>query len=133
MAVSTSTSLLHVPHDVDDEPELDDRLRSWLAFADQKVGQVAVLARGLVDGRDAIEDQLGAATAALADRADAPGVRVPAVREREDALTDSDFRRGDYEHGAIEGVSAVGELLARHFPANGEHNPDQLPDRPVLL
>ncbi|NUU08036.1 5-methyltetrahydropteroyltriglutamate--homocysteine S-methyltransferase [Leifsonia sp. C5G2] len=96
VAVSTSTSLLHVPHDVDDEPELDARLKTWLAFADQKVAQVAVLARGLVDGHEAIQQELTAATAALADRASAPGVRVPAVREREAALTEADFRRGDY-------------------------------------
>jgi uncharacterized membrane protein len=49
------------------------------------------------------------------------------------ALMQDYFRRGDYEHGALEGVAAVGELLARHFPANGERNPDELPDRPVLL
>jgi uncharacterized membrane protein len=49
------------------------------------------------------------------------------------ALMQDYFRRGDYEHGAIEGVSAIGELLARHFPATGERNPDELPDRPVLL
>lgn len=96
VAVSTSTSLLHVPHDADDEPELDARLKTWLAFADQKVAQVAVLARGLVDGHEAIQQELTAATAALADRASAPGVRVPAVREREAALTEADFRRGDY-------------------------------------
>lgn len=96
VAVSTSTSLLHVPHDVDDEPELDARLKTWLAFADQKVAQVAVLARGIVDGHEAIQGELSAAAAALADRAAAPGVRVEAVREREAALTRADFRRGDY-------------------------------------
>lgn len=50
------------------------------------------------------------------------------------ALMQDRFRRGEYEQGAIDGVAAVGELLARHFPANGERgNPDELPDRPVLL
>ncbi|WP_426624595.1 5-methyltetrahydropteroyltriglutamate--homocysteine S-methyltransferase [Leifsonia sp. McL0607] len=97
VAVSTSTSLLHVPHDVDDEPELDARLKTWLAFADQKVGQVAVLARGIVDGHEAIQGELSAASAALADRAAAPGVRVETVRAREAALTRADFRRGSYE------------------------------------
>jgi len=97
VAVSTSTSLLHVPHDVDDETELDARLVSWLAFADQKVGQVATLARGLAEGRDAIQGELDAASAALADRAGAPGVRVPAVRDRLSALADRDFSRADYE------------------------------------
>ncbi|QTX05014.1 5-methyltetrahydropteroyltriglutamate--homocysteine S-methyltransferase [Agromyces archimandritae] len=96
VAVSTSTSLLHVPHDVDDETELDERLRSWLAFADQKVAQVATLARGLVEGEAAVAAELAAATASLADRAAAPGVRVPEVRERIAALTPADAARIDY-------------------------------------
>ncbi len=97
VAVSTSTSLLHVPHDVDDETLLDPRHVSWLAFADQKVGQVAVLARGVAEGRDAIASELDAASAALADRAGAPGVRVPAVRNRLAALDDADFSRVAYD------------------------------------
>ncbi len=43
------------------------------------------------------------------------------------------FSAGDYERGAIAGIDAIGELLIRHFPANGERDPDELPDRPVLL
>ncbi|MDQ1571390.1 MAG: 5-methyltetrahydropteroyltriglutamate--homocysteine methyltransferase [Actinomycetota bacterium] len=96
VAVSSSTSLFHTPHDVADEPLLDDRLKSWLAFADQKVGQIATLAKGLTDGKDAISGELDAASAALADRASAPGVRDGAVRAREAQLTDADFSRGDY-------------------------------------
>ena len=68
VSVATSTNLFHVPHDVDDEPELTDQLKSWLAFADQKVGQVEVLARGLSEGRAAIQAELDAASAALDDR-----------------------------------------------------------------
>jgi len=98
VAVGTSTNLFHTPHDVDDEPELDARLRSWLAFADQKVAQVAVLARGLTEGRAAIQDELDAASAALDDRRAAPGVRDGAVRERIAGLEPSAFRRGDYAH-----------------------------------
>lgn len=97
VAVSTSTSLLHVPHDVEDETALDARLASWLAFADQKVAQVAVLARGLAEGRDAIAGELDAASAALADRAAAPGVRVAAVRDRLSALDAAAFSRAAYE------------------------------------
>ncbi|MRX42592.1 5-methyltetrahydropteroyltriglutamate--homocysteine S-methyltransferase [Agromyces kandeliae] len=97
VAVSTSTSLLHVPHDVDEETALDARLLSWLAFADQKVAQVAALARGLSEGRDAIAADLDAASAALADRASAPGVRVPAVRGRLAALDATAFTRAGYD------------------------------------
>ena len=97
VAVSTSTSLLHVPHDVDDETALDARLVSWLAFADQKVAQVATLERGLVAGRATILDELTAASVAFTDRANAPGVRVPAVRHRLDALDEQDLNREPYE------------------------------------
>ena len=96
IAAGTSTSLQHVPHDVADEPELDARLASWLAFADQKTQQIVTLARGLADGADAIADEVAAASAALADRQSAPGVRDGAVRERAAALTATDFDRGDY-------------------------------------
>ncbi|MGX1934954.1 5-methyltetrahydropteroyltriglutamate--homocysteine S-methyltransferase [Microbacterium resistens] len=97
VSASTSTSLLHVPHDVDDESKLDARLVSWLAFADQKVAQVVTLAQGLVEGRGAIAAELDAASTALADRLGAPGVRDGSVRERTAALTAEDFSRGDYE------------------------------------
>ncbi|CAN5475887.1 5-methyltetrahydropteroyltriglutamate--homocysteine S-methyltransferase [soil metagenome] len=97
VTVGTSTNLFHTPHDVDDEPELDGRLKSWLAFADQKVGQVEVLARGLRDGRDAIAAELDAATAALADRHAAPGVRDGDVRARAAALDATAFSRSAYD------------------------------------
>ena len=96
VSVCTSTSLLHVPHDVDDELKLGTELKSWLAFADQKVGQVATLARGLLEGRAAIQDELDAAAGALDARRGAPGVRDGLVRARAAALTASDFSRGDY-------------------------------------
>jgi 5-methyltetrahydropteroyltriglutamate--homocysteine methyltransferase len=96
VAVATSTNLFHTPHDTADEPQLDARLVSWLAFADQKVEQVAVLARGLAAGEAAIRAELDAASAALDDRRAAPGVRDGAVRDRIAALEPSAFRRGDY-------------------------------------
>ena len=43
------------------------------------------------------------------------------------------FASGEYERGAIDGVRAVSEILARHFPRNGSAAPNELPDRPVLL
>ncbi len=95
VAAGTSTSLQHVPHDVADETQLDHRLVSWLAFADQKTAQIVTLARGLVEGAEAIESEVAAASAALADRQGAPGVRDGAVRGRVAALTSVDFHRGD--------------------------------------
>ncbi|WP_136709876.1 5-methyltetrahydropteroyltriglutamate--homocysteine S-methyltransferase [Agromyces sp. H66] len=124
VSVSTSTSLLHVPHDVGDETALDERLVSWLAFADQKVAQVAILERGLVAGRESIEDELVAASAALVDRAGAPGVRVPGVRDRLAVLTDRDVTRAAYdERVAAQATLDLPELPTTtigSFPQTGE-------------
>ncbi|MFD7308012.1 5-methyltetrahydropteroyltriglutamate--homocysteine S-methyltransferase [Promicromonospora sp. NPDC059942] len=100
VAVGTSTSLLHVPHDVADEPRLDADLKSWLAFADQKVAEVVTLATGLTEGRAAVADRLAESTAAVRSRAAAPGVVVPAVRERTAALTAADVERAPYAQRA---------------------------------
>ncbi|MGA5758439.1 5-methyltetrahydropteroyltriglutamate--homocysteine S-methyltransferase [Nonomuraea bangladeshensis] len=75
VAVSTSCSLLHVPHDVADEPELDPGLRARLAFADQKVAEVVALA-GALDDLPAAGFQESGPSVALADPPPAGG-RAP--------------------------------------------------------
>ncbi|SDS27057.1 5-methyltetrahydropteroyltriglutamate--homocysteine S-methyltransferase [Jiangella sp. DSM 45060] len=98
VAVGTSCSLLHVPYDLDAETALDSQLRSWLAFADQKVAEVVTLATALRDGtRPPAFDE---AAAALADRAAAPRVVDDGVRTRLAGLTADDARRGPYERRA---------------------------------
>lgn len=42
------------------------------------------------------------------------------------------FRRGQWREGALQAVTRATELLAAHFPA-GEHNPNELPDQPLML
>lgn len=43
------------------------------------------------------------------------------------------FIAGEFERGAVEGVTAVSDILARHFPADGSARVNELPDRPVVL
>jgi 5-methyltetrahydropteroyltriglutamate--homocysteine methyltransferase len=93
LVVSTSCSLLHTPIDLDAETGIDDELRSWMAFAKQKVGEVVTLARGLGEGREAIAAELDANDRALEDRRTSHRTRNPGVRERVGALTDADTRR----------------------------------------
>ena len=50
VAVSTSCSTLHVPYSLEPETDLDDALRSWLAFGQEKVAEVVTLARALHEG-----------------------------------------------------------------------------------
>ncbi len=44
----------------------------------------------------------------------------------------SAFGDGRFEAGAILGIEAISDLLARHFPP-GDENPNELPDKPEVL
>jgi 5-methyltetrahydropteroyltriglutamate--homocysteine methyltransferase len=98
LVVSTSCSLLHTPIDLDAEPagmdaDLDDEMRSWMAFAVQKVGEVATLARGLGQGRESIGDELDANDRAKDSRRDSHRTQNPEVRSRIEALGEGDDQR----------------------------------------
>ncbi|WP_125610347.1 5-methyltetrahydropteroyltriglutamate--homocysteine S-methyltransferase [Specibacter cremeus] len=95
VAVSTSTSTQHVPHDVAEETQLPAQLRSWLAFADQKAVEVVTLAAHLADPASSAT-AIAEASAVIASRATAAGVRRPEVRARLAALTGADFARSAY-------------------------------------
>ncbi|MEO9150274.1 MAG: TPM domain-containing protein [Burkholderiaceae bacterium] len=43
------------------------------------------------------------------------------------------YARGQWRDGSLDGIAAANRLLQQHFPGNGEANPDELRDRPVLL
>ncbi|MDX2560722.1 5-methyltetrahydropteroyltriglutamate--homocysteine S-methyltransferase [Streptomyces sp. TX20-6-3] len=91
--VAASCSLLHVPLDAAAERGIDPQIARWLAFARQKTAEIAVLARGLAQGTDAIAAELAANRADLASRAGSVLTRDPAVRARAAAVTDADGRR----------------------------------------
>jgi 5-methyltetrahydropteroyltriglutamate--homocysteine methyltransferase len=80
--VSTSCSLQHVPYDIDNEPDLDPELSGWMAFAEQKLHEVSLLAAGLTHGRDSIADELKANRELLEAASRSPRRRNPAVRDR---------------------------------------------------
>ena len=78
--IAPSCSLLHVPVDLESEQKLDAEVRSWLAFALQKLGELKVLATALNQGRDAVKTELAANGAAIAARRASPRVNDPAVK-----------------------------------------------------
>lgn len=45
---------------------------------------------------------------------------------------EADFREGRFESGVLEALQRISTLLAAHFPAQAG-NPNELPDRPLLL
>lgn len=108
LAVTTATSLMHVPHDLDDEPDLPAALLDRLAFADQKVREVVVLARAVREGRAAVADEVAESDRARARWAETAGVRVPAVRDRIAAVQDEDRSRAPYPERAAEQQRLLG-------------------------
>ncbi len=90
--IAPSCSLLHVPVDLAQETKLDQTienrmLKSWLAFAIQKLAEVATLTQGVTLGKEAIAPQLAQANAALESRVYSPKVHNQAVRQRAAAVT----------------------------------------------
>ena len=92
VSVSSSTSLQHVPHDLALEDPAEVPV-DGLAFADQKVAEIALLARGLAEGEAAIEPELKAADEALARFAADPRKHNEEIRARAAAVTPEDFDR----------------------------------------
>ena len=85
--IAPSCSLLHVPVDLDNESVLDPELKSWLAFAKQKVIEVAQLCRALNQGEAVIVRALTQNHAAIASRKNSSKTRNSTVRARVANLT----------------------------------------------
>ena len=101
VSVASSTSLQHVPHDLALEDPAEVPV-DGLAFADQKVAEIALLARGLAEGEAAVEPELKAADEALARFAADPRKHNDEIRARAAAVTAEDFDRPtiDVRHAA---------------------------------
>ena len=82
LIVSTSCSLLHVPYDAARDESIEPEVRGWLAFAVQKLAEVATLGRGLAEGRASVADALRASVAVAERRAASPRVHDVTVQER---------------------------------------------------
>ncbi len=91
--VAPSCSLMHSPVDLEQETELDAELKSWLAFAVQKLDETALLARALDQGMEAVAAELEDARRAVASRRTSPRIHNLAVDARLQALGSDDGHR----------------------------------------
>ncbi|WP_067876358.1 5-methyltetrahydropteroyltriglutamate--homocysteine S-methyltransferase [Nocardia vermiculata] len=95
LAVSTSSSLLHVPYSLAAEPDLDPVLRSWLAFGAEKIAEVRILATAIGSGTEAVAAELAASRAAAESRRADARLRNDTVRARLAGLDAGHTRRAD--------------------------------------
>ena len=92
--VAPSCSLLHSPVDLEREDQLDEELKSWLAFAVQKTAEVAILAEALNNpDSPTVQAALAASRKVQECRANSPRIHKPEVQARLAAVTSADSQR----------------------------------------
>jgi len=89
--IAPSCSLIHSPVTLENEPKLDDELKSWLAFADQKLIEVVDL-RQLLEGTGG-QEAFFANQIAAASRQSSGRIHNGDVKSRLDAVKEGDYDR----------------------------------------
>lgn len=92
--VAGSCSLLHSPVDLGREDKLDAELKSWLAFAVQKCGEISQLTAALNDPKaSSVQTALAESHAVQLSRLQSPRIHKPHVQARLAAITARDSQR----------------------------------------
>jgi len=94
LEIAPSCSLLHSPVDLDGETLLDPELKSWLAFARQKLEEVVTLTTAMQRGKTAAKPAFEASTAAVASHRASPRIHRAEVKSRSASVAPSDHERG---------------------------------------
>ncbi|SMY04303.1 MULTISPECIES: 5-methyltetrahydropteroyltriglutamate--homocysteine S-methyltransferase [unclassified Brevibacterium] len=97
LSVSTSTTLLHVPHTVNDEKNLPVDVASWLSFAEEKVTEVDALATALANGPDARPEAFARADRVQRTRTESSRVHNAEVAARTAGVAGDAGYRTDFE------------------------------------
>lgn len=93
LEIAPSCSLIHAPVDLDGETKLDPELKGWMAFARQKLEEVATLTVAAVKGRSAVDAAFKASAAAVQSREASARIHDPKVAERMAVVSPEDLAR----------------------------------------
>jgi 5-methyltetrahydropteroyltriglutamate--homocysteine methyltransferase len=95
IVVASSCSLLHTPVDLVNEPKLDAELKQWMAFAQQKLGEIAVLAAavGKAEVAATVSKELEENARAIAARTTSKRIHNDAVKARFSAISEAQMNR----------------------------------------
>ncbi|HEX5400308.1 MAG TPA: 5-methyltetrahydropteroyltriglutamate--homocysteine S-methyltransferase, partial [Verrucomicrobiae bacterium] len=91
LMISPSCSLLHVPVSLKAETKLDEELKDWLAFAEEKLEETVTLAR-LLEGA-ASPDILAKSQEKARNRRESPRVHDPNVKKHCGEVVENDLHR----------------------------------------
>ncbi|QSS51430.1 cobalamin-independent methionine synthase MetH/D [Histoplasma capsulatum var. duboisii H88] len=87
VVVATSSSLLHTPHTLESEKNLDPEVRDWFSFAVEKATEVVIIAKAVTEGPAAVREELEANAKSVQARASSKRTNDPKVKERQAAVT----------------------------------------------
>ena len=93
MMISPSCSLLHIPYDLDNEIKLDSELKSYLAFAKQKIKEVSLLTKAVNEGRKSVAGELAVNAKVCEMSRTSTKVHNKAVKERVKNISSDDLKR----------------------------------------
>jgi len=84
--VAPSCSLALSPVDLDSEDKLDAELKSWLAFAKQKLSELSIITRAVSEGKEGVKAELEASRTAFEARKISPRIHNAKVKQRVAAI-----------------------------------------------
>ncbi len=87
VVIAPSCSLLHVPVSLDGETDLDPEVGSWLAFATEKVEEVALITRAINEGEDSVRGEFATNKQVIAQKKVSKKIHNEAVWSRVKAVT----------------------------------------------
>lgn len=91
--IASSSSLLHTPHTLESEKNLDAEVRDWFSFAVEKTRELAVITKAVNDGPASVRDELEANAKSIQARATSARTNDPKVKDRQSKITDEMFNR----------------------------------------
>ena len=107
LAVSSSVSLLHVPHTVAGETSLPVDVAGWLSFADEKIGEAKALSAALAGGTVAAADDFARSDRAVRTRTESARTHNEAVQARVAALPEGQVSRQPEFAARVEAQKAL--------------------------
>lgn len=93
LILQPSCSLMHLPYTIADETELNDEIKSYLAFGIERLEELHILGEGLKKGEAAIKDKILENSKILNRKRTSSYIINNSVRAKINLLQKNDFRR----------------------------------------
>ena len=106
VVVSPSCSLLHVPVSLEGETDIDPEICGWLAFAKEKVAEVALITRAINEGKDSVRDAFAVNQQVIEGKKTSQKIHNEAVWKRMKEVTPAMLIRKS-PHAVRQGVQAA--------------------------